>query len=192
MGHVVRTYRQASRPLIPHRTTADLQRLLVTHSADIEAIVARYVDDEMDRDDLRQEIAIAVWRAMPRFLGQSSERTYVARIAQNRAISFRLRLARNRALFAPLGDDDATVTSHSGEFDVHRMQAQVVAAMAELPPAQHNILELAAAGFSPNQIAARTGRSSGAVRVALHRARETVRRLLSQSGLMSGGEERVV
>ena len=176
-------------PLIPHRTTADLQRLLVTHSADIEAIVVRYVDDEMDRDDLRQEIAIAVWRAMPRFLGQSSERTYVARIAQNRAISFRLRLARNRALFAPLENDDATIASHSGEFDVRRMQAQVVAAMAELPPAQHNVLELAAAGFTPNQIAARTGRSSGAVRVALHRARGTVRSFLRRNGLMSGGEE---
>lgn len=175
-----------SMPLIRNRTTADLQRLLVTHAADIEAMVVRYVDDEMDRDDLRQEIAIAVWRAMPRFLGLSSERTYVMRIAQNRAISFRLRLARNRALFAPLEHDDATVASHSGEFDARGMQAQVVAAMAELPPAQHNILELAAAGFSPNQIAARTGRSSGAVRVALHRARETVRRVLRRSSFVAG------
>jgi len=94
------------------RSPANLQRILVAHATDIEAVVRRYVGDEMDRDDLRQEIAIAVWRALPRFLGESSERTYVLRIAQNRAISFRLRLARNRALFNDLGDDDVAIGSH--------------------------------------------------------------------------------
>ena len=79
------------------RSAAALQHILVTHAGDVDALVGRYVDDEMDRDDLRQEIAIAVWRAMPRFLGESSERTYVLRIAQNRAISFRLRWKRTRS-----------------------------------------------------------------------------------------------
>ena len=46
--------------------TADLTRILAEHAPDIEAVVRRYADDPMDRDDLRQEIAIAVWRAMRR------------------------------------------------------------------------------------------------------------------------------
>lgn len=163
------------------RSPADLQRVLLTHASDIEAIVRRYVDDEMDRDDLRQEIAIAVWRALPRFLGVSSERTYVLRVAQNRAISFRLRVARNRALFHDVADEDLAVGSHSGEYDLRRAYAQVMDAMTKLPTSQHDVLALYAAGYSPRQIASQTGRSSGAIRVALHRAREAVRRLLGHS-----------
>ena len=161
------------------RSSAELQRILVAHASSIEAIVRRYVDNEMDRDDLRQEIAIAVWRALPRFLGLSSERTYVLRIAQNRAITFRLRLARSRALFHEIEEDDAPIGSHSGEFDVRRAYAQVMDAMTQLPAAQHDVLALAAAGYTPLEIASKTGRSAGAIRVALHRARDTIRRLIS-------------
>jgi len=170
-----------------YRSPASLQRILVAHAADIEAVVCRYVDDEMDRDDLRQEIAIAVWRALPRFLGESSERTYIVRIAQNRAITFRLRLARNRALFNDLGDDDVAIGSHSGEYDLRRAYSQVMEAMTKLPTAQHDVLSLYAAGYSPRQIASQTGRSAGAIRVALHRAREAVRRMLGRS--TSGRED---
>lgn len=167
---------------VPSRSSAGLQQVLVAHANDIEAVVRRYVDDEMDRDDLRQEIAIAVWRALPRFLGQSSERTYVVRIAQNRAISFRLRLARNRALFNDLGDDDVAISSHSGEYDLRRACAQVIDAMTRLPASQHDVLSLAASGYSPRQIASHTGRSAGAIRVTLHRAREALRRLVGRTG----------
>jgi RNA polymerase sigma-70 factor (ECF subfamily) len=165
---------------VASRSSADLQRILVAHASDIEGVVRRYVDTEMDRDDLRQEIAIAVWRALPRFLGNSSERTYIVRIAQNRAISYRLRLARNRALFHDLGDDDVAIASHSGEFDIRRAYASVRDAMTALPAAQHDVLALYAEGYTPRQIASKTGRSSGAIRVALHRARETVRRILGR------------
>lgn len=176
-------------PFTPPGGPAELKRLLVTHSTDIEAIVRRYVDDEMDRDDLRQEIAIAVWRAMPRFLGQSAERTYIVRIAQNRAITFRLRLARNRAVFHPLDNEEAAVGSHSGEYDLRRMHGQIIAAVATLPTVQQRVLTLSAAGYSPQQIATRIGRSSGAIRVALHRAREAVRRCIGIGGSQADGEE---
>ena len=163
---------------MPARTPADLQRLLTAHAADIDAILRTHTDDEMDRDDLRQEIAIAVWKAMPRFLGLSSERTYVLRIAHNRAVSFRLRLARNRALFRPLEVDAAADARESAEHDIERLSAALRSAMTRLPAPQHQLLALAAAGLSPGQIATRTGRSAGAVRVALHRARQAVRHLV--------------
>src|SRR5688500_1597612 len=61
-------------PPPPVPTTADLNRILAEHAPHIEAVVRRYADEPMDRDDLRQEIAIAIWRAMPRFAGRASER----------------------------------------------------------------------------------------------------------------------
>ncbi|MBL4848056.1 MAG: sigma-70 family RNA polymerase sigma factor [Planctomycetes bacterium] len=45
-------------------------------------------------------------------------------------------------------------------------------AVEEASPAQHELLGFAAEGLSPTEIAARTERSPGSVRVALHRARQ--------------------
>lgn len=171
-------------PTPPDRRCA-FERLLATHAADLEAIVRRYVDDPADRDDLRQEIAIALWRAMPRFRGAASERTYVARIARNRAVTFALRLARRRAVFEVLDDAAAAVRPDTGEHDLEALRARVGAALDDLPTGQREVLVLATAGCSPAQIAARTGRSPGAIRVTLHRARRAIRRWLD--GDAAGG-----
>jgi RNA polymerase sigma factor (sigma-70 family) len=163
--------------------TADLSRILSEHAPHIEAVVRRYADDPMDRDDLRQEIAIAIWRAMPRFAGRSSERTYVLRIAHNRASTFCLRRARNRALIPSLTPEDqqqgVTVT---GEHERMHLTDLLRDAMNRLPGAQREVLALAADGHSPTEIARATGRNAGAVRVALHRARNTLRSWLGIPG----------
>ena len=157
-------------------TTGDFERLLAAHADDLEAIVRRHADGEADRDDLRQEISIALWRAMPRFRGEAGERTYVGRVALNRAITFRLRLARRRALAAPLDDAlTAPPTSLSGEIDVQRLRAAMREAAGRLPAGHRELLAFAAAGYTPGEIAERTGRNAGAVRVALCRARAALR-----------------
>jgi RNA polymerase sigma-70 factor (ECF subfamily) len=165
-------------------TTRAFERLLTTHADDLEAIVRRHADSEADRDDLRQEISIALWRAMPRFRGEASERTYVGRVALNRAITFRLRLARRRALLGPLDDDLAAPRADTGEHDHVRRRATLRDAVERLPAAQRELLAYAVAGHTPTQIAERTGRNAGAVRVALHRARAAVRAWLAET---SGG-----
>ena len=161
---------------------ADLDRLLADHADDLEAIVRRYVDDPADQDDLRQEIAIALWHALPRFRGEASERTYVARVARNRAVTFCLRQARRRALFHELPEELAAPRPDTGELDLPRLRAAVAEALGQLPSAQRDVVALAAAGYTPVQIAERTGQSGGAVRVALHRARQSLRRWLHRPG----------
>ena len=163
-------------------STADLTRILAEHAPHIEAVVRRYADDPMDRDDLRQEIAIAVWRAMPRFAGRASERTYVLRIAHNRASTFCLRRARNRALVPGFAADDQQAMSMSGEHERLHLADRLRDAMGRLPGMQREMLALAADGHSPAEIARATGRNAGAVRVALHRARATLREWLGLTG----------
>jgi RNA polymerase sigma-70 factor (ECF subfamily) len=165
-------------------STTDLTRTLAEHSAEIEAVVRRYADDPMDRDDLRQEIAIAIWRAMPRFAGRASERTYVLRIAHNRASTFCLRRARNRALVPFFTTGDHPAVTSTGEHERIHLTDLVCDAMSRLPGLQREVLALAADGHSPTEIARATGRNAGAVRVALHRARATLRVWL---GIQGGG-----
>src|SRR5215475_12100394 len=51
-------------------------------------LAASYTNNLSDRDDLFQDIALAIWKALPGFRGESAERTFIFRIAQNRAITF--------------------------------------------------------------------------------------------------------
>lgn len=156
-------------------STVDLERILTDHAEQIEAVVRRYADDPMERDDLRQEIAIAIWRALPAFAGRASKRTYILRIAHNRASTFCLRRARNRALFSSLTGDVASDSTVTGEHDRLDLSGLLHGALSKLPGSQRDVMALSVAGHSPHEIARATGRNAGAVRVALHRARATLR-----------------
>src|SRR5690606_22159725 len=63
-------------------------RLLAAEHGALRRLAASYASAPSDRDDLLQEIAIALWRALPSFRGECSERTFMFRIAHNRCISY--------------------------------------------------------------------------------------------------------
>src|SRR5688572_3851732 len=62
-------------------------RLLHEHDRALRRLAASYERDPGRQQDLVQDIWLAVWQALPRFRGESSERTFIFRIAHNRAIS---------------------------------------------------------------------------------------------------------
>src|SRR5258707_11770601 len=78
---------EASKPL--DRTTLErhFDRLLAANGPALTRLAASYTNTPSDRDDLVQEIALAIWRALPRFRGECSERTFLFRIAHNRGIA---------------------------------------------------------------------------------------------------------
>lgn len=62
-------------------------RLVQQFEPALRRLAAAYFHREADRADLFQEIALALWQAIPRFQRESSERTWLYRIAHNVAIS---------------------------------------------------------------------------------------------------------
>ena len=54
----------------------------------ISRIAMSYEADPSLREDLTQQIFLAVWQALPSFRADSSLKTFIARVAQNRSISF--------------------------------------------------------------------------------------------------------
>jgi RNA polymerase sigma-70 factor (ECF subfamily) len=85
---------------------ADLEQrfeaLMAADGAALTRLAASYARDAGDREDLFQEIAVAIWRALPRFRGECSERTFLFRIAHNRGIAH---IARRRPPTIEAGED---------------------------------------------------------------------------------------
>jgi RNA polymerase sigma-70 factor (ECF subfamily) len=101
-------------------------------------------------------------------------RTFIARIAQNRAITHVTREAR-RPRSAPIEDivdvlpsDAATPEDAAAETQARR---RLQRAVGELPLALRLAVTLALEGFSPDEVAAVLGISTSAASVRLHRAK---------------------
>ena len=50
-------------------------RLLEQYEPALRRLASGYAAQEADREDLFQEIAVGVWKAIPKFRGDASERT---------------------------------------------------------------------------------------------------------------------
>src|ERR1700733_898409 len=61
-------------------------RILGEYGAAISRLAYSYEAVAGIREELAQEIALAIWQALPHFRGECSERTFVFRIAHNRGL----------------------------------------------------------------------------------------------------------
>lgn len=164
----------------PLRATFD--RLLAEEGAALGRVARVYARDPGEAADLAQEIAVAVWLALPQFRGESSERTFVFRIAHNRGISFAARRrARERTTPLGAGDEDATDPRPTPEeaLDVRRRRDALLRALAELPLGARAVIALDLEGLTHQEIADVLGSTPNSVAVRLHRARAVLRERLS-------------
>jgi RNA polymerase sigma-70 factor (ECF subfamily) len=69
-------------------------RLMAEYGPALTRLTSAYAEQKTDREDLFQEIAVAIWQALPKFRGESTERTWLYRIAHNVAISSMAKIRR--------------------------------------------------------------------------------------------------
>jgi RNA polymerase sigma factor (sigma-70 family) len=126
---------------------------------------------------LLQEIAMAIWQAWPRFRGECSERTFLFRIAHNRAIAF---LARTRSKMQSFTDEievhDPAPDPESGLAQEEKAE-RLKSAVHRLPLAYRQVVTLTLEGLAYGEIAQVLGISESNVGARLTRAR----RILQQS-----------
>lgn len=117
---------------------------------------------------------MALWTALPRFRGESSERTWVYRVAHNTAITFAA--SRRRRDGRELGGEPALEPAlpASQEHDAIQQQRRNLlwAAVQALPVDERQIVVLHLEGLSAAEIQAITGVSAGAVATRLTRFRQ--------------------
>jgi RNA polymerase sigma factor (sigma-70 family) len=152
--------------------------VLAAHGAALTRLAASYTNTPSDRDDLLQEIAIAIWQALPRFRGDCSERTFLFRIAHNRGIAY---LARSRPRMQVLAEEievhDPAPDPESG-LAQEQSAARLRRAIQGLPVSYRQVVTLTLEGLGYEEIAEVLGISESNVGVRLSRARQILRESL--------------
>lgn len=152
------------------------ERLLGEYDAPLRRLAAVYEQDRAAAEDLLQEIRLALWRALPGFRGDCSERTFVYRVAHNRALT---QVARRRPEATDLsaaeevadaGLDPEESLAQKGE------QEELRARVAALPMGLRQVTMLVLEGLSHGEISEVLGISPGNAAVRLTRAKQQLRR----------------
>lgn len=159
------------------------QRYLTLLNANLGALgrlAGSYAGSTGERDDLMQEIALALWQALPRFRGESSERTFLFRIAHNHCINHIVRrrpMASLQELELDPMDEARPVESLLG---AAQESERLLEAVRQLPLIQRQVVVLALEDMDYAEIAAVLGISETNVGVRLNRARATLRKLMGE------------
>ena len=145
---------------------ARFSELMETFAGPIRRLCAAYALGAADREDLFQDIFLAVWRALPGFRGDSSMRTWLYRIAHNVALTWQTRDRRRQSREQPLKNDVAV----TGDMDLRRLALNH--AIAGMNPADRTLTLLWLEGLSAAEIEDVTGVKSATVAVRLSRIRK--------------------
>ena len=174
-------------------TPGAFEAIVRAHQDRVYSFCARMLSDREDALDAAQEVFLSAWRNLAEFRGEAALSTWLIRIASNRCLN---RIRRRKSLsaheapwpelsgetdeeiiFQPAGDeadrpDRLAETCEMGEI--------LTNALSQLDPASRWMVLLSdVEGFSYEEIAALAEVPVGTVKSRLHRARMSMRRLLS-------------
>lgn len=156
---------------------ARFRHLLDAHGAALGRLAGSYSRSPGDRDDLLQDIAMALWQALPRFRGECSERTFLFRIAHNRCLALVSRRRSTIALGEEIDVEDPRPTAEV-ELSQDEQRERLVHAIRRLPVIYREVITLMLEGLAYKEIAQVLGIGESNVGVRLNRARQLLKTLL--------------
>jgi RNA polymerase sigma factor (sigma-70 family) len=155
----------------------DFRQILQQHAALLGRVSAAYEANFHLRQELLQEISLAVWQALEKFKGESSVKTYVLRVAHNKAIThvaYHAKQPRNDSYC----EIETPQPSHLTSTDVQIAQQQQIHTMLneirKMPIQTRQVVTMSMEGLSYSEIADACGISSTNAGVILNRARKTL------------------
>jgi RNA polymerase sigma-70 factor, ECF subfamily len=135
-----------------------------------------YAYSDADRQDLFQEIVIQLWKAYPKFKGDSKISTWLYRVALNTAISG-LRKKKNLVTsFEPTSIPEPAGVCHQEHSEEERFQ-QMYQAIEQLNAVEKAIVMLYMEDRTYLEMEEILGLSQGNLRVKMNRIKEKLRQL---------------
>jgi RNA polymerase sigma-70 factor (ECF subfamily) len=162
-------------------SSEDFAAIARTHGAMIARIARSYEANAARAEELVQDIFLAVWQALPGFRGDAQLRSFIARIAHNRAISHVAREVRSprATVLDDIHPSSAPTPEEAAALTDARMKLE--AAVQRLPVNQKLVVTLALEGFSPEEVSEVLGITPSAASVRLHRAKTALQEMLNRS-----------
>ena len=148
------------------------------HKGIIYKISKMYMDNSEDRDDLFQEIIFQVWKAFPKFRGESEFSTWLYRIALNTTIVF-LKSEKKRNFIN--NSDFTNYKIEQDEYDLEKEEklSKMYSAINQLNAIDKAFIFYYLEDFSGKKIAEQMGISEGNVRVKMNRAKNKLKEILN-------------
>jgi RNA polymerase sigma-70 factor (ECF subfamily) len=159
-------------------STPKFERIVSDFGPLISRIANSYESDPGLREDLTQQILLAVWQAMPSWRRDTPLKNFIARIAQNRAINHVATEVRQ-----PKGDEVDEALADSGPDPEEQVAETVnrnrlVEATRRLPPPQREVIILVLEGFNYAEIADMLNIAPAALAQRLARAKSALQAIL--------------
>ncbi|MGZ8337140.1 MAG: RNA polymerase sigma factor [Allosphingosinicella sp.] len=151
---------------------------MAEHGPLISRIAMSYEADPGLREDLVQQIFLAVWQALPSYRRDASLKTFIARIAQNRAISFVAKQVRQppvAELPERMESDEPDPEQSAIETSERR---RLLEATRQLALPQREVIILVLEGFSYPEIADMLNIAPNALALRLSRAKAALKKIL--------------
>lgn len=156
------------------------ERIFTAYGAAFARLTSSYESRPEAREDLLQEILIALWKALPEFRGECAEKTFAFRVAHNRCLTHVWR--RGRSPETPVEVPEVPDPHKNPEtlaIETRRRET-LRAAIRRLPVNYAQVITLALEDLSAGEIGEVLGISENNVNVRLNRAKKALRSLLEK------------
>jgi RNA polymerase sigma factor (sigma-70 family) len=171
---------------IPAKTEQQFERIMSEYGHALSRLCFGYERIASAREELMQEIALAIWQALPHFRGECSERTFVYRIAHNCAITHvcRRRPAHESLDELPAFTEPADPRPHpEDQLAKAHQRDRLRSAIQRLPLVYRQVVMLMLEELPQAEMAEILGITENNVAVRLNRARKTLKAELQKAEL---------
>ena len=146
-------------------------------SDELARLARGYEANEALRQELLQEMHLALWRSLPSFAGRCALRTWVHRVAHNVGATHILRAQKGgKRVFVTLDEAEATLVDRRAEH-VHQHRdaaSRLLALVHALRPLDRQLMLLYLEGEDATAIAETTGLSPPNVATKIHRIKKVL------------------
>ena len=173
------------------------EALVTDNEKRIYNLCRRLVGNPEDAAELTQEAFLNAWRGLGRFQGESSFSTWLYRLASNACIDFLRKEKRRQSLSMTVSLDDEEEARqvelpderYAPERELERTEVRqaVAAGLERLTPEHRQVLVMREInGLSYAEIGAVLGLEEGTVKSRIARARNALRKVLTERGNFFG------
>jgi RNA polymerase sigma-70 factor, ECF subfamily len=135
-----------------------------------------YTTTAHDREDLINDIALELWKAFPRFKGDSKLSTWIYRVALNTSMNYKRKKKNNTVPFSDLSQEDSFSRLIENEEDNQATEI-LYTCIDELNEMNKAIIILYLDGNSHDEIAEITGISKTNVGTRISRIKEELKKM---------------